>query len=218
MIQVIDGEIKQYKLPKSGYLKDGTSVSGYHLLSQAILKAEGWLPLEDNPPEFDVEIEYLIADGYEILITKVKKKYRIELIPDEVPNPIDLLLTAVRKLLKEATMSDEELLEMIDIFPTWESLIGRLIEVGTRFKYDGNLYKVIGASPHTFQADWLPDVLPALYTKIVPDNVIPIWSERIGDTEPYLLGKVVTHNGKTWESTHDGANVWEPGVFGWVEV
>ena len=42
MIQVIDGEIKQYNLPKSGYLKDGTSVSGYHLLSQVILKDEGW--------------------------------------------------------------------------------------------------------------------------------------------------------------------------------
>jgi len=31
----------------------------------------------------------------------------------------------------------------------------------------------------------------------------------------------VTHNGQTWEVAQaDGAgnNVWEPGVFGWVEV
>jgi len=116
----------------------------------------------------------------------------------------------------EASLTPAELLEMIDVFPSWESLDGRLIEVGTKIKYGGDLYRI--GQEHTFQADWLPDTLPALYTKIVPDNVIPIWSERIGDTEPYLLGKVVTHNGKTWESTHDGANVWEPGVFGWIEV
>ena len=31
MIQVINGEIKQYSLPKTGMLKDGSTVSGYHL-------------------------------------------------------------------------------------------------------------------------------------------------------------------------------------------
>lgn len=33
MTQVIDGEIKQYSLPKTGTLKNGGSVSGYHLLN-----------------------------------------------------------------------------------------------------------------------------------------------------------------------------------------
>ena len=205
MIQVIDGEIKQYILPKSGYLKDGTSVSGYHLLSQVILKDEGWLPLEDNPPEFDIETEYLQNDGYEILITKVKKKYRVELIPEMPPNQIDLVLVAVRKLLKEVEMPDEDLLEMIDIFPSWDSLIGRLIQVGTKFKYDGNLYRV--EQEHTFQDDWLPNELPALYTKIVPVNVIPIWVQPIGSTDAYSFGDKVTYNGEVWESIWVGENV-----------
>ena len=52
MIQVINGEIKQYQLPKVGTLSDGSTVSGYHLLNEDILKEEGWLPLEDNPPEY----------------------------------------------------------------------------------------------------------------------------------------------------------------------
>jgi hypothetical protein len=34
MIQVIDGEIKQYDLPKVGSLLDGRTVSGYHLLDE----------------------------------------------------------------------------------------------------------------------------------------------------------------------------------------
>ena len=34
---------------------------------------------------------------------------------------------------------------------------------------------------------------------------------------PYRLDDMVTHNGSTWQSTND-ANVWEPGVFGWVVI
>ena len=101
MIQVINGEIKQYKLPKTGTLSDGRTVSGYHLLDEEILKQEGWLPLEDNPPEYNPETQYLIFDGYEILEDKVVKKYRIEDIPEpEEPEPseIDLLKNEIEEL------------------------------------------------------------------------------------------------------------------------
>ena len=75
MIQVINEEIRQYSLPKTGILKDGRTVSGYHLLDEEVLLNEGWLPLEDNPPQYDVETQYLVQDGYEILEDKVIKKY-----------------------------------------------------------------------------------------------------------------------------------------------
>ena len=35
---------------------------------------------------------------------------------------------------------------------------------------------------------------------------------------PYTRGARVTHKGQTWENTGSNANVWEPGVFGWVLV
>ena len=78
-----------YSLPKTGILKDGSTVSGYHLLDEEVLLDEGWLPLEDNPPEYDVETQYLIQDGYEILDYKVTKKYRIGEI-SEREEPMDL--------------------------------------------------------------------------------------------------------------------------------
>ena len=91
MIQVINGEIKQYSLPKTGTLKDGRTVSGYHLLDEEVLLDEGWLPLEDIPPEYDVETQYLIQDGYEILEDKVIKKYRIEEISErEEPRDLEI--------------------------------------------------------------------------------------------------------------------------------
>lgn len=40
VIQVINGEIKHYNLPKVGTLKDGSTVSGYHLLDEEILLEE----------------------------------------------------------------------------------------------------------------------------------------------------------------------------------
>ena len=89
MIQVIEGKIKQYDLPKTGTLKNGSTVSGYHLLDEDLLKDEGWLPLEDVEPEYDEETQYLANDGYEILEDKVIRKYRIEEIPERV-EPRDL--------------------------------------------------------------------------------------------------------------------------------
>ncbi len=77
MVQVINGEIKQYSLPKTGTLKDGRTVSGYHLLDEEVLLNEGWLPLEDIPPEYDEETQYLVQDGYEVLEDKVIKKLPI---------------------------------------------------------------------------------------------------------------------------------------------
>ena len=82
LVQVINGKIAQYSLPKTGVLKDGSTVSGYHLLDEETLLDEGWLPLEDIPPEYDEEIQYLVQDGYEVFEDKVIKKYRIEEIPE----------------------------------------------------------------------------------------------------------------------------------------
>ena len=100
MIQIIEGKIKQYSLPKTGTLSTGETVSGYHLLDENILRDEGWLPLEDIPPEYDEETQYLTPDGYEILEDKVIKKYRIEDIPEEEePRDLEVEVEELRQAL-----------------------------------------------------------------------------------------------------------------------
>jgi hypothetical protein len=42
------------------------------------------------------------------------------------------------------------------------------------------------------------------------------WRQPTGAHDAYPLGATVSHNGKTWESSV-AANVWEPGVSGWME-
>lgn len=41
------------------------------------------------------------------------------------------------------------------------------------------------------------------------------WVQPTGAHDAYPLGAQVTRNGRTWTSTV-AANVWEPGVYGWV--
>jgi hypothetical protein len=91
MVRIENGEIVEYGLPTTGELKNGSSVSGYHLQDIEILLAEGWLPLEDNPPEFNSDTHYLAHDGYEILADKVVVRYRLEEMPKhKEPEPSEL--------------------------------------------------------------------------------------------------------------------------------
>lgn len=41
------------------------------------------------------------------------------------------------------------------------------------------------------------------------------WVQPVGAHDAYQLGDLVTFNGVVWRSIHDGANTWEPGVWGW---
>lgn len=115
MIQVLDGEITKYSLPKTGTLKDGRTVSGYHLLDEEILTQEGWLPLEDIKPEYDENTQYLIDDGYEILEDRVIKKYRVEDIPEpEEPEPSEIDILTERLNMQDSVI--EEIL--FDLIPS----------------------------------------------------------------------------------------------------
>lgn len=113
-----------------------------------------------------------------------------------------------------ASLEDETALEAVELFPAWKSDVD--YTAGDRVRYDGILYRVL--QDHTSQADWTPDAAPSLFARVlIPDpEVIPEWVQP-DSTNPYMKGDRVMHNGKTWESTIDG-NVWEPGVYGWIEV
>lgn len=117
LVQVENGVIIKWQLPKVGQLKDGRSVSGYDSLIKSdpiLAKEEGWLPLEDNPPEYNPETQYLIDDGYEIFEDKVVKKYKVKDIPEPIepePSEMDIL----NERLDMQDMVIEEIL--FDIIP-----------------------------------------------------------------------------------------------------
>lgn len=104
--------------------------------------------------------------------------------------------------------------EHTSVFSAWEPNVA--YSVGNLRAYDEKLYKCVQA--HTSQADWTPDVTPALWAKAGdPAEEWPEWSQPIGAQDAYMSGDKVSHNGKHWISSVN-ANVWEPGVYGWNEA
>ena len=76
----------------------------------------------------------------------------------------------IRKLVKAAKtmiaeLDDNAALEYKEIYPQWESKIGKQVAVGDRLYYDNRLWKVLQA--HTCQENWAPNVATSLFTQIV---------------------------------------------------
>ena len=69
-----NGQVTKTRLPRTGTLKDGSTVSNYNLLPHDVLIAEGWLPLVDEPPETDEGFRAVLA-GYEIYEDRVEAVY-----------------------------------------------------------------------------------------------------------------------------------------------
>ena len=113
-------------------------------------------------------------------------------------------------------MTDEQALECVDLYPEWDGN-GKEYAVGDRLIFETKLYKCLQS--HTSQLTWTPPAAPSLWAEILPGQDgtdIGEWTQP-DSTNPYMKGDKVIHNGKTWESTIDG-NVWEPGIYGWIEV
>ena len=78
MYQVTNGEIKRKSLPSRRKLSDGRTVSNYHKLPKDVLEQEGWLPLEEKKPEYDLDKERLVGPEYEIKEDKVVAHYQVK--------------------------------------------------------------------------------------------------------------------------------------------
>lgn len=88
-------------IPKVWKLKDGRTISGFHLVNSGIHKQEGWLPLEDNKPEYNEETHYLTNPQYEILEDKVVRTWEVAEnppMPDPVPSKEDILESEIAEL------------------------------------------------------------------------------------------------------------------------
>lgn len=117
------------------------------------------------------------------------------------------------------SVTNDVALHMVDMFPLWSGN-GVKYEKGKRVQYNGVLYEVI--KEHVSQENWKPDVTPSEYAKVISSisGEIPEWEQPL-PTNAYKLGDRVKHNGRYYESTYDGANVWEPGVVGedfWKDI
>ena len=143
------------------------------------------------------------------------KNSETEEVVEIIDKKLEANLNATRKLVKQSTLTDEKLIEFVNIYPSWE--IGKVLEIDDVLKYNDELYRVIQS--HTTQSDWTPNISQSLFTKIQPANVIPIWVQPTGSHDAYDIDDKVEFEGSVYESTID-ANTYSPTAYpaGWNVV
>ena len=124
-------------------------------------------------------------------------------------------LRKLRELIRKAAVSldDTDALSAIELFAPWQP--DAAYAADERLRYSGKLYRVVQS--HTSQADWTPDIAPALYTEVAEPGTIPVWRQPTGAQDAYMTGDKVRYpdeQGDVWVSTVDN-NTWAPGVYGW---
>ena len=125
---------------------------------------------------------------------------------------------ALRARIEKAavSLSDEEALGGVELFPAWAADTSYTLNV--RVRCGGKLYKCVQA--HTSQAGWEPPKVPALWTEVAKPGEIPVWRQPSGAQDAYHVGERVHYPdaaGPVYESLIDG-NTWAPDVYGWKEV
>jgi len=149
--------------------------------------------------------------------TRIQSQLTAQAEADQVALAQQLALDAV--VSQQQTLPDNDALEVQAIYPMWNGDFKAYIlnEKCQHFNSANELklYKCVQA--HTSQLDWNPANVPALFTQITPAGQIDDWVQPTGAQDAYQIGDKVTHNGFTWESINAN-NVWEPGVFGWIQI
>lgn len=98
-------------------------------------------------------------------------------------------------------VDDSTALIGMELYPVWA--VGIAVAKDSRYQYNGKLYKCVQA--HTTQADWTPDVTPALWTVIdvthagTIDDPIP----AVAGME-YTKGLYYTENGVIYLMNRQG--------------
>lgn len=124
----------------------------------------------------------------------------------------------LRPIIEKAAESlpDEDALEAVELFPVWEAYTAYTTD--ERVQYGEKLYRCVQS--HTSQANWTPDVTPALWTEVAKPGEIPVWKQPTGAQDAYMIGDKVhypTKDDPVYISTVDN-NVWSPDVYGWSIV
>lgn len=127
-------------------------------------------------------------------------------------SPEEQMIEKMMGFIRE-NADDEAALDFFDIWPPWESLIGKPGVVGTLTTYGGDLYRI-----HQYldiiHAHHTPDIVPAHY-ELINKPGDPDEPEEYEEWTPgsWAKGARVWRNGRLWESQVPN-NTWEPGAPG----
>lgn len=139
----------------------------------------------------------------------VELDHKPEPIPEPEPTPEPITYTMIRQMAMFATMavntmslSDEQSLEIKDLYPEWTSFIGKSLDAGFKVLYEGRLYKVRQQIATVLENQAPSELTAALYEKINETA-----AGTLEDPIPYngnmelFEGKYYSQNGVTYKCT-----------------
>lgn len=92
-------------------------------------------------------------------------------LPVDEPTESEIVtqqLALSRMMINTMSLTDEQSLEVKDLYPQWENIIGQEVDINFKFTYGKALYKVL--QKHTLLENWVPGIETAsLYTVISAD-------------------------------------------------
>lgn len=132
-----------------------------------------------------------------------------EPIPEPEPTPEPIPDTMIRQVAMFATMavnamplSDEQSLQIKDLYPEWASFIGKSLTAGFKVLYEGRLYKVRQQIATVLENQAPSELTAALYVEINETA-----AGTLEDPIPYngnmelFEGKYYSQNGVTYKCT-----------------
>ena len=146
-----------------------------------------------------------------------------------------MLLEQIGALLRMyLPTSETKMLEVPDLFPSYESRPQHLWRSDEIFRWGVNqygetqLWRVLEAVPEGNE-HFTPDQLPRYFRRVgFTDSGIPIWSQPLGYDDAWDIGDTVEHpagSGELWvveqgnaSGPHGMRNTFEPGVWGWIRL
>ena len=213
------------RLPNSARRLDNERwVLGLRTAPAELQQVCGWYEIADTkrPAETatttsDRSVE-LVA-GVPTVVWTERPKTAQELFNDQeaqYPSEFESLKQVARLVvlpkLAADEIDDDDAPLFAGLFPSWS--VGVAVAVGEVYRWDGTLVEVIQA--HATQADWTPDLVPALFKVHRAVGSVAAWVQPTGAHDAYALGERVAFKGATYESLI-AANTYSPTAYpaGW---
>ena len=98
-------------------------------------------------------------------------------------------LALSRMMINTMSLTDEQALEVKDLYPTWEELIGQEIEKDFKLTYKGKLYKAL--QQHTVQEQWKPGIDTASIYAVISASAEEEHTGTKEDPIPYVQNMVL---------------------------
>ena len=147
------------------------------------------------------------GEQYRMILVETDDEIQVsweKYVPEPEPKGMQEQLVAFARMsINTMSLSDEQSLSVMDLYPAWEEFMGQEVEAGIKMRYNAKLWKVL--QKHTVQEQYKPGPgTESLYTEIVESH-----SGTEDDPIPYSgnmaleKGKYYTQNGVLYRCTRD---------------